>query len=259
MPVPVSEDSVPDRTYEVVFFDFGGTLGFIEPGAIEIWARALEEHGYHVPPGEIIEKSGVRGPEVNRSDIIRAFDRTEAEFQPSFPPANEDVAFFRRYDAALLRRLGLPRDEAILDTVGRLFEEVGVHLFEDVLPTLRWLREAGYRLGIISNASHDLPGKVESLGLGPHFESVTYSYAVRAEKPDPRIFRTALTAMNVEPQAAVHVGDHVEADARGASRVGMTPMLIDRKGKHPENEFITLRNLIEISDHLEASPGRKPS
>lgn len=259
MPGPVSEDSVPGRTYEVVFFDFGGTLGFIEPGAIEIWTRALEEHGYHVPPDEIVEKSGVRGPEVNRSDIIRAFNRTEAEFQPSFPPANEDVAFFRRYDAALLRRLGLPHDEAILDTVGRLFEEVGVHLFEDVLPTLRWLREAGYRLGIISNASHDLPGKVEGLGLGPHFESVTYSYAVGAEKPDPKIFRTAMTAMNVEPQAAVHVGDHVEADARGASRVGMTPMLIDRKGKHPENEFITLRSLIEISDHLEASPGHKPS
>ncbi|MFQ5908733.1 MAG: HAD family hydrolase [Thermoplasmata archaeon] len=240
------------RPYEVVFFDFGGTLGFIEPGAIEIWARALDAHGYHVPADKIVEKSGVRGPEVSRSDIIRAFNRTEAEFQPSFPPPNEDVAFFRRYDAALLRRLGLPPDEAILDTVGRLFEEVGVHLFEDVMPTLRWLRDAGYRLGIISNASHDLPGKVEGLGLGPHFESVTYSYAVGAEKPDPRIFRAALKAMNVQPEQAIHVGDHIEADARGSSQVGMTPMLIDRKGKHAGEEFIILRSLEEIAEHLEA-------
>lgn len=243
---------MPPRRYEVVFFDFGGTLGWAEPRAGEIWTRALEEHGYRVTAEEIVEKAGARGPEINRGDIIRALDQIEAEFPLSFPSADEEVEFFRRYDAALLRRLGLPPDEAILDTVGRLFRKIVVHLFDDVEPTLAALRERGYRLGIISNASHDLPERLESLSLTPHFESVTYSYAVRAEKPHPKIFRTALTAMHVQPQEAVHVGDNIEADARGALAVGITPMLIDRKGKHREEDFIVLRSLSEIAEHLEA-------
>jgi putative hydrolase of the HAD superfamily len=106
-------------------------------------------------------------------------------------------------------------------------------------------------LGIISNATHGLPRGLEKHGLTPYFESITYSYAVRAEKPDPVIFHAALDAMQVVPAAAVHVGDNLEADVRGAARVGMTPMLIDREGKYGQEDFIVLRSLSEIEGHLE--------
>ncbi|MFQ6012634.1 MAG: HAD family hydrolase [Thermoplasmata archaeon] len=244
------------RRYEVLFFDFGGTLAWAEPSAAVIWSRALEEHGYRISSDEIVTKSGVRGPDFNRSDLIRAFDETETEFKRSFPAPEEEKAFFRRYDAAILRRLGLPHDEAMLDTVQRHFETIVLHAYEDVRPALTSLGEEGYRLGIISNASHDLPGRIEGLDLTRHFESITYSYAVGAEKPDPRIFRAALATMKVWPAQAVHVGDRFEADVRGASRVGMTPMLIDRKTEHPAEDFIVLRSLTEIGAHLEGRNGK---
>ncbi|MCJ2531353.1 MAG: HAD-IA family hydrolase, partial [Candidatus Thermoplasmatota archaeon] len=91
----------------------------------------------------------------------------------------------------------------------------------------------------------------EDLGLAWRFESVTYSYAVGVEKPDPKIFRAALTAMNVEPHEAVHIGDNLEADVRGAAEVGLTPMLIDRRGRHSVSDVIVLRSLGETLDHLE--------
>ena len=238
------------RRYQVVFFDVGRTLSWAEPTAAAIWVQALEDHGHTVSSEEIVEKSGVRGPEINRPDIIRAFNETANEFRTSFPTAEGQEAFFRRYDKAFLRRLGLSPDEAILDSVRRGFKGVVGHLYEDVRPTLTGLEAEGYRLGVISNASHDLPRCLEDLSLARYFESVTYFYAVGAEKPDPRIFHAALTAMDVEPREAVHVGDNLEADVRGAARVGLTPMLIDRKGRHQVSDVILLRSLSEIMDHL---------
>ncbi|MFQ5552448.1 MAG: HAD family hydrolase [Thermoplasmata archaeon] len=250
---------MPSRRYEVLFFDVGGTLAWAEPKADVIWVRALEEHGHTVTAEEIVAKSGVGGPEFNRPDIIRAFNETDDEFRGSFPTPEGQEAFFRRYDEALLRRLGLSPDEAILQTVRRLFQGVVSHLFDDVRSTLTGLEAEGYRLGVISNATHNLPEGLEKLDLTRHFESITYSYAVGAEKPDPRIFRSALSAMEVSPSAAVHIGDHVKADVQGALRVGITPMLIDRKGKHPEGDFIVLRSLNEISERLTAGGSRKGS
>lgn len=238
--------------YQVVFFDVGGTLAWAEPGADELWVRALEEHGYTVTSEEVIERSGTQGPEVNRPDVIRALRATQAEFRGPFPRnLEEEAAFFRRYDEALLRRLGIPVDEAILDTVQKHFrEDLVSHVYNDVRPTLARLRADGYRLGVISNATHDLPARLESLDLARHFEAITYSYAVGAEKPDPKIFRTALARARVRPEHAVHVGDHPIADVQGAAGVGMTPMLIDRDGAHDDVEGIVLRSLGEIWDHL---------
>ncbi|MFQ5918775.1 MAG: HAD family hydrolase [Thermoplasmata archaeon] len=236
--------------YQVVFFDVGRTLSWAEPSADVIWVRALEEQGHTVTAEELVAKSGVKGPEINRPDIIRAFNETDDEFRAFFPTAEEQEAFFRRYDEALLRRLGVEPDEAILEAVQRGFKGMVGHLYDDVRPTLTGLKGAGYRLGVISNATHGLPRGLKKLGLTPYFETVTYSYAVGAEKPDPRIFQAALRAMQVPPVAAVHVGDNLDADVRGAAQVGITPMLIDREGRHPEEDFIVLRSLSEIQDHI---------
>ncbi len=240
------------RRYTVLFFDVGGTLAWAEPRADAIWVQALQAHGYEVTSEEMVERLGTRGPEFNRGDIIRALRGwTEDGSDSTFPPPEQEEEFFRRHDAAVLRRLGVPPEEAILDRVQALFDGVESHLFEDVQPTLGRLQEEGYRLGVISNASHKLPGLLEDLGLARRFESVTYSYAVAVEKPDPKIFRAALTTMKVEPHEAVHIGDNLEADVRGAAQVGLTPMLIDRKGRHRVADVIVLRSLGEVLDHLE--------
>ena len=107
-------------------------------------------------------------------------------------------------------------------------------------------------MGIISNASHKLPAGLKRLGIESYFETVTYSYAVGAEKPDPRIFQAALESMGIQPRQAAHVGDNVEADVEGAARAGLTPMLIDRKGAHADAQGIVLRDLREIPQHLTA-------
>lgn len=241
------------REVEVVFFDVGGTLAWSAPTADVIWARALEKHGYRVTPEEVVRRTGVDGPEVNRPDLHRAVQAAWEDFQTlPFPPnLEEQEAHFRRLDAAILERLGLPVDEEVLDTLTRRFrEDVESHLYEDALPTLERLQEADVRLGVISNATHDLPRGLETLGLTPFFEALTFSYEVGVEKPHPRIFRTALDRMGVEPARAVHVGDSYEADIQGARQVGLLPLLIRREGGGPDLDCVVLRSLEEVPDRL---------
>lgn len=245
---------MPLDQVKVVFFDVGGTLAWSEPSADVVWARALREHGHSVTPGEVVRRTGVRGPEVNRPDLHRAIQATTEGFRSlPFPREQEgQEAYFRRFDAALLERLGIPVEEEILDTVARRFrEDLVSHLFEDVAPTLQRLQEAGFRLGVISNATHDLPDRLAKLGLTPFFEAITYSYEVGAEKPDSRIFRAALTRLGVEAARAVHVGDSYEADVVGARGVGLRPLLIQREGEVRGADCVVLRSLEEIHDYLD--------
>lgn len=237
---------------EVVFFDVGGTLVWSEPSADVVFARALGEHGYDVKREEVVRRVGVEGPEFNRPDLVRAFQAAREEFRVLPFPRNRDeqAAYFRRFDVAVLERLEVPAEDALLDTVARRFEEdVTSHVYEDALPTLERLRKVGYRLGVISNATHDLPEGLARLGLAPYFEAVTYSWEIGVEKPDPRIFRTALDRMDVEPRRAVHVGDSYEADVVGAQGVGLTPLLIQRK-QDGDTDRLVLRSLEEVLDHL---------
>ncbi len=243
---------MPGRRYEAVFFDVGGTLAWAEPSADEIWARSLEEHGHRVSPADVRLGAGAAGPEINREDIIRAFREVLNGFDAPFPRTKEEQrAYFRRFDTLVLESLDIPPGDDILDTVSRRFEEdLALHLFDEVRSTLEALRSQGFRMGVISNATHDLPDRLDRLGLTPYFEAVTYSYEVGFEKPDRRIFETALRRLAVEAEDAVHVGDNYDADILGARSVGITPALLSRDGSSDASDCIVLGSLEELLDHL---------
>lgn len=244
---------MPSGIHQAIFFDVGGTMSFAEPSGDAIWAAALEEHGYHVPPSEVVRSMGVSGHEINRQDIIRALEgAAEGLGEPLPATKEEERAYFRRFDAVVLERLGIPTQEEVLETVARRFrEDLVVRVYEDTEVTLRALQGTGYRLGVISNASHDLPDRLEDLGLARYFDTITYSFDVGVEKPHPKIFMEALEQLEVDASRAVHVGDSYEADVLGARGVGITPMLIVRgETLPPSHDCITLRSLQDVVKYL---------
>lgn len=224
-----------------------------EPEGVEIWSRALEEHGYHVTPSGSPRKSDLRDKVRNRDDVARVLQATQEQLRREpFPrDMQEEAEFFRRFDSEVLRRLSIPADPAILDTISLRFQQDLIfHVFDDVLPVLKDLQGAGYRLGIVSNATHQLPGMLRDAGLTEYFEVVTYSYEAGVEKPDPRIFELALSRMGAGPERAVHIGDSYEADVVGARRAGVSPFLIYRRDEDQRRDCTTLRTLREILDHV---------
>jgi putative hydrolase of the HAD superfamily len=78
------------------------------------------------------------------------------------------------------------------------------------------------------------------------FDVLVVSGQVGIEKPDARIFHLALEQAGVEPADAVYVGDHPKLDVEASEAVGMVPVLLDRRGRHPEHPGTRITALDEL-------------
>ncbi len=105
-------------------------------------------------------------------------------------------------------------------------------LFDDVPPTLETLRARGLKLGLLSNTARDLDLFVEHHGLV--VDAVLTSRAHGKTKPHEAIFLRMLELLDVDAGDAAMVGDTIEDDIEGARAVGMTAVLVDREGRHPD-------------------------
>jgi putative hydrolase of the HAD superfamily len=103
-------------------------------------------------------------------------------------------------------------------------------LHDDAIPCLEALRDRGLRLGVLSNFDSRLHGLIDGLGLGSMFRAVLASTELGSAKPDAAAFAGAARALDVTPRACLHVGDSLEADARGAEGAGWTCVWLDRRG-----------------------------
>ncbi len=103
----------------------------------------------------------------------------------------------------------------------------GVAVYDDVVPALGALRSAGFRLGIVSNASGETLTLVQALGLDRLVDDLVVSCDVGLLKPDPAIFELALARLESRPEATLFVDDVVE-NLDAARSLGMRTALMDR-------------------------------
>ena len=89
----------------------------------------------------------------------------------------------------------------------------------------------GRRLGVCSNFSHAPTAHrvLEAARLHVDLATVVISEGVGYRKPRPEIFEAALAELGVPAEETVHVGDNLDADVDGASRVGMRTVWITRR------------------------------
>lgn len=112
--------------------------------------------------------------------------------------------------------------------------------FPDTVPTLLKLRDRGYRLGVITDGiAVKQWEKLIRLGVQHFFHSVVISGDAGSEKPDLRLFETAIVKAGCSPDEAMMVGDRIDKDIKGANDAGMVTVQIV-EGKHskvkPKNE-----------------------
>ncbi len=157
-----------------------------------------------------------------------------------------EIAYYRAHlwqgrDAAGLAALRRACAEVLRDSLGRpgldldaltetLLAAIRFEPFADTVPALEALRGAGIRVVAASNWDVSLHEQLANTGLAPLLDGALSSAEVGAPKPDPEIFTRALALAGARPEAALHVGDDVEADVGGALAAGLEPVLIDREG-----------------------------
>jgi putative hydrolase of the HAD superfamily len=127
------------------------------------------------------------------------------------------------------------------------------------MPSLDTLVLAGVRLCVISNFVWGGTELLHDLELARHFEGLVISARVGFQKPHRGIFEKALEMMHADPSRSMHVGDSYNADVKGARRVGIEPVLMDRSGADParvreerdEPDLPVVTDLFELLDLLE--------
>jgi HAD superfamily hydrolase (TIGR01549 family) len=155
------------------------------------------------------------------------------------PELDHDEEVWIRFTEDIVRGMGGAgescRRVAVAITDGWL-ESENFELYEDVLPVLAALREAGLKIGLVSNTSRDLDAFVRHHALD--VDAWVSSGAHGKVKPSPSIFTAVLELLEVEASAAVMVGDSPEDDVAGAEAMGIRGLLLDREGKHGREDSL---------------------
>jgi putative hydrolase of the HAD superfamily len=212
------------RRFDAVFFDLGHTLVCPHPSFPELFARICAEHDVALTPEQL-------------GDLISEIDREIAALQANGGGFSLSTEGSRRFWLSLYRRslqgLGQPYPEHLPKTLyDRFTDQSSYRVYADVIPVLTALRAGGVRLGAISNWEAWCEELIVQLELAPLFDFALISGVLGIEKPDPRLFRMALERAGVPAERAAHVGDNPEHNCEAARAVGITPVLLDRYGRH---------------------------
>jgi putative hydrolase of the HAD superfamily len=197
-----------------VVFDFFGTLTPISPP--ETWA----DHATRL--------AAVMG--VPAAALLHALDE-------SFPERiSGALGDLRQTLATLAARLGAQLSDGQLDQAVQIRREAQESMFTfrpESLPVLRQLRAQGFRVGLLSDCTIELPEAWPRLPVAGLVEAPVFSCLERTRKPDPRLFQKVAAELQVAPGQCLYVGDGGGRELTGAAAVGMRPVLLAGPDWHP--------------------------
>ncbi len=200
------------RDFEVISFDCYGTLIDWESGIIAAMQPVIERHELICPAHE----------------LLAAYARAEAaveahEWLPyrevlrrTFASMAKDLGFAPRHDELELLERSLPTWRPFVDTVA----------------SLRALKQAGYRLVIISNVDDDLfAGTRDKLGV--ELDGVITAAQAKAYKPSTAMFELAIERLGVPAGRFLHAAQSLFHDVGTARRLGMQTVHVVRDSGRP--------------------------
>jgi putative hydrolase of the HAD superfamily len=187
-------------------FDLDDTLWAVGPVIHEANLRLLKWMETHAP--RFVEQYGLPGFNSLRDEVL-----------VQQPEIGHDMTKLR---LALLE-LGLARcDYDNYQELAKAGFEIyfaarnDVEFFPHALQQLAQLKQ-NYTLGALTNGNAELP----LVGLDHLFDFGFNAADVGIAKPAPDMFQQALSHMQLDPHAVIHIGDNPEADVFGAQNLGM--------------------------------------
>ncbi len=99
-------------------------------------------------------------------------------------------------------------------------------LNQDVLDLADKLRALGYKIGLLSNNTHEKAASMRQTGLDKHFDVFHISAETGLVKPEPHAFTHFSEELGVKPSELVFIDDS-EKSLSTATEVGFTSILFD--------------------------------
>lgn len=217
--------------FKGILFDGGNTLFYFDGDWGEILQSASRELMLY------LQRQGL---DVSEGNFLAEFRKRMDEYY-----VQREVEFIEYTTARILRdllnelgfsRLGSNEIEEALQHFYAISQEHWIR-DEDAEPALKALRNAGYKLGVVSNASDDsdVQTLVAKTGLRPYLDFALSSAACGIRKPNPRIFEIALENWGFAPEQVAMVGDTLGADILGARNAGLYSIWLTKHADKPGN------------------------
>ncbi|MGZ8452357.1 MAG: HAD family hydrolase, partial [Candidatus Binatia bacterium] len=104
----------------------------------------------------------------------------------------------------------------------------------DAVETLAQLRDDGFKIGLLSNCSIEIPIVWPETEFAELFHSTVFSSRERIKKPAPQIYHLACERLGVKPEECLYIADGENYELAAATQVGMQPVLIKTAESHSE-------------------------
>jgi len=233
---------------KTILFDLDGTLRLNLPAGGEVFS------------GQMVSL----GLPVTEEDRLRSA-RWEHEYWAGSPELSSDLKayeedspdFWLNYSRRQLLSFGADALRA-----QELAPVLSKHMWENYKPAsvpspesqsvLAHLKDAGFKLGVVSNRERPFVEELEKIGVSQYFEFTLAGGEIQIYKPQPGIFEAALKRLDSNAHETVYVGDNYFADVVGARRAGLRPVLYDPDGLYPEADCSVIRSFEELIGALKS-------
>ncbi|MDZ8183453.1 MAG: HAD family hydrolase [Nostoc sp. ChiSLP02] len=204
---------------QAILFDKNGTLEDSETFLRSLAQKAARLIDAQVPGvGEpLLMAFGVNANNLDPAGLISVASRRETEVAAAAYIAETGRGWFECLKIA----------RQALDEAEKYIRQTPSPLFVGSLEILKYLHEAGIKLGILSAATTDEVQKFVAHHQLSDYIQLQMGVDEGPSKPDPALFLQACQALGVEPSATLMVGDSVgdmqmARDAKAAGCIGIT-------------------------------------
>ncbi|MFD7077282.1 HAD family hydrolase [Nocardioides sp. NPDC059952] len=120
--------------------------------------------------------------------------------------------------------------------------------FDDAVPALSRVREAGLRTVVLTNGddAHQRL-KLDLTGLAAEVDLLVSTSTLPASKPDPRAYLLTCERAGIAPVEALMVGNSLAHDALGPIEAGLDAVLLDRHDAHLDAPVPRIGSLHDLS------------
>ncbi|MFX1328227.1 MAG: HAD family hydrolase [Promethearchaeota archaeon] len=203
---------------------------------------------------------------LKKNEIVLSFNKVKDAFNSTFHISDlnlEKINYRHIYTheriSNLFQVLDIKYSESQIKEIEKDFEEVMLNapppLKTGVKETLKEL-SPDFNIGLISNTGIT-PGRIikkvfDIYDIQKYFQLTLFSDETGVYKPNPLMFETALKKLKCKPQNAIHIGDILETDIKGAKNCNMLTIWINDSSSsrsqniEPDYEIQKIYDAVEI-------------
>lgn len=160
--------------------------------------------------------------------------------------------------------------DTIIDEGTEIRDDQDVVIQGSVIPgadtMVKTLAERGFRMAIVADGlAQSFKNLLTQNGLIDYFETLIYSETIKTFKPDPRMFKAAIGAMDLDMEdrkRIIMVGNNLSRDVKGANEMGITSVHLSWTPRYPKEPAdasevpdYTIQEpmeLVELAERLDA-------